>query len=135
VPLATLTGINLNRGGRQLSRPAGTIRRGAYGQEEATPPIYRLFSDPAEALGEIGYVASQQAPSPIRALRDLTVTSGGDARYDTGHTITSGGVPLPDPNRSRLGSVLRGLNLPAPRRVDIVEMVRRAREQRERQRG
>lgn len=133
VPLAIATGVDLNRGGQQLTRPAGTMRRGNYGQEEPTPPLYRLVSDPVRGLGEIGYVATQQAPAPIRSIRDLIL--GDEARYATGYTVTQRGRPLRNERLTPISVILRGLGLPAPVTIDIEEMERRAREQERRQRG
>jgi len=128
LPIAAATGMDIGAWD-QLSRPAGTIRRGPYGQEEATSPLTRLFSDPVRGLGELGYVAAGQAPAPIRGLRDLAL--GNEARYQTGYAIGD----LENENMTWNRSLLRGLNLPAPYTVNIAEITRRARERIERQRG
>ncbi|MET0579826.1 MAG: hypothetical protein ABW122_14305, partial [Ilumatobacteraceae bacterium] len=101
--------------GEKLSRPAGTARTGIYGEEKPTSILSRFFTDPRHALGELGYVATQQvAPAPVRALRDLAL--GGGVRYDTGYEVPNAEKPLyanPPPGGPTLATILRGLNLPS----------------------
>jgi hypothetical protein len=90
-----------------LSRPPDTAGTNAWGQKETTSPITRLFSDPRHALGEMAYVATSQAPAPVRNLREIIL--GDEARYDTGYQVGD----MKKEGYSRLSHVLRGLNLPA----------------------
>lgn len=133
VPLAAATGIDLRRTGQQITRPAGTMRRGAYGQELPTPPLYRLATNPLHGLGELGYVATQAAPSPIRALRDLAL--GPNTRYGTGYEVTNKGRTVPAPDKSKLSTILRGAGLPTVRTIDVKGARQRAQQQTKRQRG
>jgi hypothetical protein len=107
------TGFDISRMD-QAKRPPGTASKGVFGNEEATSPLRRAFSNPLNALGELGYYATQQSAAPIRAARDLVL--GDEARYATGYSIKN----LKDKNKAnRLAVIARGLNLPAPYQIDL----------------
>ncbi|MET0578004.1 MAG: hypothetical protein ABW122_05055, partial [Ilumatobacteraceae bacterium] len=106
VPTSIGFGLDVNNM-TGLSRPPDTASTNAWGQKETTSPLSRLFSDPQHALGEIAYVATSQAPAPIRNLRQIIL--GDEARYDTGYAVGD----LRQEGYSRLSHLLRGLNLPA----------------------
>lgn len=100
-------GLDLSRDLKGLTRPASTSRLDEFGRPTTTPPLTRLLTDPRHALGEIGWQLTQQGPGAIREGRNLLL--GNAKRYaGTGYQYGS----APDPNRSRLLSLLRMLNLP-----------------------
>lgn len=131
--IAALTGIDLNTMD-QLKRPAGTFARGPFGQERATPPLLSILGgNIRHGLGELGYIATQQAPAPIRSLRDLALygLEGPKARYATGYAVGN----LTNPNQTIPRILLRGLNLPSPYTIDVSGAAARRQQQIERQRG
>jgi hypothetical protein len=100
-------GIDLGRNLKGISRPAGTAALDEFGRPTTTPPWMRLATNPGQALGEIGWQLAQQGPAPVRSLRDLIL---GDAQRYAGTGYQYGRKP--DPNRSRLLSLLRLLQVP-----------------------
>lgn len=134
-PLSAFTGLDISRW-EQNTRPAGTTRRGTYGQEEATPFWYTMLQGrPLQGLGELGYQFTQQvAPTQIRAARDIAL--GPNARYATGYEIGSEtGRYLPANRGNLLNQILRAAGVPSVRHIDLAEARRRALEQERRQRG
>jgi hypothetical protein len=132
LPLAATVGINADRGFQPLTRPASTMRRGAYGQEAQTSPLTRLFSDPIRGVGELGYLTAGAVPY-VRSIRDVALGPE-EARYATGYEVSAAGRPV-DTGRTRLSAILAGLNLPTVEQFDADEIARRQAEQRRRQRG
>lgn len=130
-PLAAITGMDL-RDFDQMSRPADSMRRGAFGQEQMTSPLTAALSGNfRRAAGELGYTAGTYAPSPIKSIRDLIL--GDEARYQSGDVVGDG--HLKNPNLSPGRVLLRGLNLPSYNTIDVDETNRRAEENKRRQRG
>ena len=69
-------------------------------------PLAHLLTDPRHGLGEIGYIAAQNAPAPIRSLRDVAL--GPQRRSDLGYATRS-----TKPDYNRIALIMRGLNLPS----------------------
>lgn len=111
-----VAGWDLNKM-KPISRPESTANLDEFGRPETTPPITRLFTDPMQGLGEIGWQLTQNAPTQIRVARDLAL--GDEARYGgTGYQYQN----KTDPNkRLSLRQVLKMLNLPS---IDTVPELR-----------
>lgn len=106
-PAAILMGVDLSRGGAQISRPPGTERLDSYGRPTNTP----LWRNPAELLR---YAATQfpQGRAAYGALEDPVL------RYGQGSPVLVQGETIPT-GSSRASSFARLFGIPMPERIDV----------------
>jgi hypothetical protein len=105
LPIEIGLGINPNQNFKPLARPPQTANTDAFGRPLPTPP----WTKGLHGLGEMAYLAAGQVPY-LSTLRDVALNPA-NARYATGYTATSGGVPYTT-GKSRLGELYAALNLP-----------------------
>lgn len=112
-PAAILMGVDLSRGGAQISRPPGTERLDSYGRPTNTP----LWRNPAELLR---YAATQfpQGRAAYGALEDPVL------RYGQGSPVLVQGETIPT-GSSRWSTVGRLFGVPLPERIDVAAINQR----------
>ena len=112
-PAAILMGVDLSRGGAQISRPPGTERLDSYGRPTNTP----LWRNPAELLR---YAATQfpQGRAAYGAIEDPVL------RYGQGSPVLVQGETIPT-GSSRWSTVGRLFGVPLPERIDVAAINQR----------
>lgn len=108
LPFLLAAGVDLSEVG-PMSRPTDQRPRNLWGQEEPRGALRRILGgDVLGGLGEAAYVTAGQVPQ-TRALRDIALDPS-VARYDSGDRVGRG--QYDDESRTRLGQLVRALNLP-----------------------
>jgi hypothetical protein len=85
-----------------------------FGRQEASSPLLGLATDPLNALGEIGYVASGVLPQ-TKAARNA-ILGPGEARFGSGDRVGDG--LYDDPNKTAIDELLAGLRMPRPENME-----------------